>query len=124
MTTVVSSDPSAAVIERQTSVVVTRESGKTHVVQQPAPPAVVVTRGIPGPQGPQGPPGGGAGATYTHIQSVPAAVWTVAHNLGRYPSITVVDNLGGQLYPDVRYVDADIAQITHSVPLTGRAYCN
>lgn len=124
MTTVVFSEPSAAVIERQTSVVVTRESGKTHVVQQHAPPAVVVTRGIPGPQGPQGPPGGGAGATYTHIQSVAASVWTVAHNLGRYPSITVVDNLGGQLYPDVRYVDADIAQITHSVPLTGRAYCN
>ncbi|EZP56411.1 hypothetical protein [Delftia sp. RIT313] len=124
MTTVVSSESSAAVIERQTSVVVTREGGKTHVVQQPAPPAVVVTRGIPGPQGPQGPPGGGAGATYTHIQSAAAAVWTVAHNLGRYPSITVVDNLGGQLYPDVRYVDADIVQITHSVPLTGRAYCN
>lgn len=77
-----------------------------------------------GPPGPQGPPGGGAGATYTHTQSVAAAVWTVPHNLGRYPSITVVDNLGGQLYPDVRYIDTDIAQITHSVPLTGRAYCN
>lgn len=124
MTTVVSSASSAVVIERQTSVVVTRENGETVVVSQPAPPAVVVTRGIPGPPGPQGPPGGGAGATYTHIQSVAAAVWTVAHNLGRHPSITVVDNLGGQFYPDVRYVDADIAQITHSVPLTGRAYCN
>ncbi|KFJ12800.1 hypothetical protein DR66_4223 [Delftia acidovorans] len=77
-----------------------------------------------GPPGPQGPPGGGAGATYTHLQGIAASVWTVAHNLGRYPSITVVDNLGGQLYPDVRYMDADIAQITHSVPLTGRAYCN
>lgn len=77
-----------------------------------------------GPPGPQGPPGGGAGATYTHNQTSPAAVWTVAHNLSRYPSITVVDNLGGQLYPDVRYMDVDIVQITHSVPLTGRAYCN
>ena len=77
-----------------------------------------------GPPGIQGPPGGGAGATYTHTQSSPAPVWTIAHNLGRYPSITVVDNLGGQLYPDVRYLDADIAQITHSVPLTGRAFCN
>jgi hypothetical protein len=84
----------------------------------------IVELGQQGPPGPQGPPGGGAGATYTHIQSPAAAVWTVAHNLGRYPSITVVDNLGGQLYPDVRYADADIVQITHSVPLTGRAYCN
>ncbi|KZK31513.1 hypothetical protein A4F85_01895 [Delftia sp. GW456-R20] len=77
-----------------------------------------------GPPGIQGPPGGGAGATYTHTQSSLATVWTIAHNLGRYPSITVVDNLGGQLYPDVRYLDADIVQITHSVPLTGRAFCN
>ncbi|WP_212646591.1 hypothetical protein [Delftia sp. PE138] len=64
MTTVVSSEPSAAVIERQNSVVVTRESGKTHVVQQPAPPAVVVTRGIPGPEGKRGPVGP-AGDTIT-----------------------------------------------------------
>lgn len=36
---------------------VTREGGKTHVVQQSAPPAVVVTRGIPGPEGKRGPVG-------------------------------------------------------------------
>lgn len=106
------------------SVVITRQGGSTVVLQQQSPKTVVVTRGIPGPAGPQGPPGGGAGATYTHTQGNPAAVWTIAHNLGRHPSITVVDNLGGQLYPDVRYLDADIAQITHSVPLTGRAFCN
>lgn len=77
-----------------------------------------------GPPGPPGPPGGGAGATYTHTQSSAAAVWTVAHNLGRFPSITVVDMLGVQLFPDIRYTDADMAQITHSVPLIGRAHCN
>lgn len=93
----------------------------TLVIRQSSPKTVVVTRGIPGPPGP---PGGSTGATYTHTQSSPATVWTIAHNLGRYPSLTVVDNLGGQLYPDVRYLDADIAQITHSVPLTGRAFCN
>ncbi len=63
MTTVVSSEPSAAVIERQTSVVVTRAGGKTHVVREPAPPAVVVMRGIPGPQGRQGEPGPAGGAS-------------------------------------------------------------
>lgn len=75
-------------------------------------------------QGPPGPGGGGGGSTYTHIQSTPLATWTVAHNLNRFPSITVVDNLGNQIYPDVRYIDNDIIQVTHSVPLTGRAYCN
>ena len=71
--------------------------------------------------GPPGPPGGSG---YTHHQVTASAVWTVAHNLGRHPSITVVDHLGGQLFPDVRYLDADLAQITHSVPLIGSAYCN
>lgn len=71
-----------------------------------------------------GPPGVPGGTTYTHTQAVPAAVWTVAHNLGRYPSVSVVDHLGGLLTPDVRYLDADLVQITHSVPLIGKAYCN
>lgn len=118
MTMVVSTEPAVVVIERYTSVVVTLKDGATEVVQQPEPRAVVVMRGIPGP------PGSGGGSTYTHTQSVASANWTVAHNLGRHPSITVVDMLGDQLCPDVRYVDADIVQITHSVPLVGRVYCN
>lgn len=94
------------------------------VLREEVPVTHVVAVALQGPPGPPGPPGGGAGATYTHIQALPASVWTVAHNLGRYPSITVVDNLGGELFADVRYIDSAIAQITHSVPLTGRAYCN
>lgn len=71
--------------------------------------------------GPPGPPGG---ATYVHTQSSPAAVWTVAHNLGRHPSITVTDHLGNVLIADVQYLDASMVQITHSVPAIGCAYCN
>lgn len=43
--------PGAAVIERETSVVVVGPSGMTVVAQQPAQPTVVVTRGIPGRSG-------------------------------------------------------------------------
>ncbi|MBB1651700.1 capsid cement protein [Delftia sp. UME58] len=63
MTTVVSSDLSSVVIERQASVVVTREGGPTVVVQQPAPRQIVVARGIPGPQGRPGEPGPAGGAS-------------------------------------------------------------
>ncbi len=98
--------------------------GQQTVIREEVPVTQVVAVAMQGPPGPQGPPGGGAGATYTHVQSLPSSVWTVAHNLGRYPSITVVDNLGGELLADVRYLDDDLAQITHSVPLIGRAYCN
>lgn len=116
-------DPAPVVQRRDTSIVVTRKGGVV-VTRQIEARAVVVTRGIPGPPGPPGPPGGGAGATYTHTQSIPAAVWTVAHNLGRFPSVSVVDHLGGLLTPDVRYLDADLVQVIHSTPLIGKAYCN
>lgn len=77
-----------------------------------------------GPRGVQGVPGPAGGATYTHTQSIPAAVWTVAHNLSRRPSIAVTDHLGNLLVADVLYVDADIVQVTHGVPYIGYAYCN
>ena len=71
--------------------------------------------------GPPGPPGG---MTYTHTQAIAAAVWTVAHNLGRRPSVAVTDHLGNQIWPDVRWVDDNLVQVTHGTPLTGFAYCN
>lgn len=71
--------------------------------------------------------GGGVspgGASYTHAQAAPAAVWTVPHNLGRYPSITVTDHLGAVVVPDVLYVSSAIVQVTHGSAIAGFAYCN
>jgi len=51
-------------------------------------------------------------------------VWTVAHNLNRRPSITVVTNLDQRIEPDVTYVDANTVQITHAAAQIGKVYCN
>lgn len=75
-------------------------------------------------QGPPGPPGPGGGSTYTHTQAIPLAVWTAAHNLGRYPSVSVVDTLGRQVFGDVTWVDENIVQITHGSAIAGKAYFN
>lgn len=75
-----------------------------------------VVRGVPGPPG--------TVSAYTHTQAIALAVWTVAHNLGRWPSVTVTDHLGRRIEPDVVYLSADLVQITHGTPLTGFAYCN
>lgn len=75
-----------------------------------------------GPEGPQGP--AGSSATYTWVQSSPLAIWTIPHNTGRFPSVTVVNTDGITLTPDVRYIDDNIVRVTHSVPLTGKAYLN
>lgn len=71
-----------------------------------------------------GPPGSGAGSVYEHSQTAPAVVWTVPHNLGRTPSVTVTDHLGNAIYADVFYVSSNIVQITHGAPIKGFAYCN
>jgi hypothetical protein len=47
-------------------------------------------------QGPPGPPGtlqvGTGDAFFSLDQQVALATWTVAHNLGKYPSVTVIDS--------------------------------
>ena len=81
-------------------------------------------QGPPGPPGPQGPSGGVGGSIYEHHQPIASMVWTVAHNLGRRPSVSVTDNLGQIITGDVRYIDSNIIQIIHSVPTVGHAYFN
>lgn len=68
--------------------------------------------------------GGTGGATYQHTQTVPSTVWTVAHNLAKRPSVSVTDHLGNAVLPDIKYLDENIVQVTHGVPLTGFVYCN
>lgn len=72
-------------------------------------------------QGPPGPPGGG---TYMHAQNDPAAVWNVAHNMGRYPSVTVVDSNFEEIYPDVKYLDSNVIRVTHGAAITGLVFIN
>lgn len=62
--------------------------------------------------------------TYTWTQSLALAVWTIPHNLDKYPSVTVVDGLGVRIEPDVVYADSNIVTVTHSAALAGKAYLN
>lgn len=102
-------------------------SGLGSTVTVGKPPSVVGTalfEMMRGPPGLPGASGGAGGATYTHTQTIALAVWTVAHNLGRYPSVSVTDLLGRLIVPDVAYLDDNLVQITHGLPLAGFAYCN
>lgn len=67
---------------------------------------------------------GGSMTTYTWDQASALAVWTIPHNLGRFPSVTVVDGLGVKVEPDVTYTDANTVTVTHSAALAGKAYLN
>ena len=72
--------------------------------------------------GPRGPAGNAS--TFTWEQTVPLSVWTIPHNLNRYPAITVVDTQGNVVLADMQYVDANIVQVFTDAPFAGKAYLN
>ncbi len=75
-------------------------------------------------QGPPGPSGTAAG-TYTHTQTSSLSVWTVAHNLGFRPSVTVMTTGGvGVEGSEVLHVSNNVLTITFDVAFSGTARCN
>jgi hypothetical protein len=68
--------------------------------------------------------GGTGDLSYTFTQLTPATVWTIAHNLGKRPSVSVTDSGGTEVYGDVNYVDANNLTITFSAAFGGVAYLN
>lgn len=85
---IVKAEPTAVVIQRDRSVVVTRPGGPTVVVSQPMPPQVVVTRGVPGPRGLQGVPGPAGGAAFVRHADAPLSALRI-----------VWENAAGAVYP-------------------------
>jgi hypothetical protein len=69
--------------------------------------------------------GGGTGGgtqTYSYPFVTPEAVWTINHNLNRYPAVTTVDELGAKIHGDVVYVDSNTITITFADVFAGTAY--
>jgi hypothetical protein len=81
-------------------------------------------QGPPGPTGPQGPVGPPGGATFVFNQGIPAATWTITHNLARFPSVTVVDSTGTAVVGEVQYIDDNNVLLHFSAAFGGTAYLN
>jgi hypothetical protein len=76
-------------------------------------------------QGASGPPGPAGGVTtFTFTQSSPQSTWLIAHNLARFPSVTVIDSGGSEVEGDVDYVDSNHISVAFSAPFSGTAYLN
>jgi hypothetical protein len=61
---------------------------------------------------------------YVHPQGVASAVWTVTHNLNKFPSCTMVLSTGQQGYGDVTFIDENNLTITFAGAESGKAYIN
>lgn len=68
--------------------------------------------------------GGGGTANYVFTQSTPQSVWTVAHNLGQYPSAVSVFSADMQTQYDefsVRHTDVNNLLVSMDTPSAGVA---
>lgn len=61
---------------------------------------------------------------YAHVQNASASVWTITHELEKYPSVTVSDSAGNTVVGDVKYISVNQLTVTFSTPFSGSAFCN
>jgi len=80
-------------------------------------------QGATGPEGPQGPPGQGATTlSYSFEQQSDSASWSIIHNLGYRPAVTVQDYGKITIEGEINHIDASNLTITFSAPISGYAY--
>jgi hypothetical protein len=60
--------------------------------------------------------------TYTHNQASPSSSWTITHNLGRRPSVTIVDSAGNVQIGEVLYSSDNQITVTFAAAFGGYAY--
>lgn len=63
-------------------------------------------------------------ATYTHNQISASREWLVYHNLGKYPSVTVVDSAVSVVVGDIEYLSTEELIIRFTSEFSGRAFLN
>jgi hypothetical protein len=64
------------------------------------------------------------GGAYTQCFDSPLAVWTVTHNLSKFPSVTVVDTNNNLVVGNVNYINNNSIQITFSTAFKGCVFLN
>ena len=63
-------------------------------------------------------------ANFVFTQGLPSATWNITHNLGKFPSVSVVDTADQLMYGDTEYFNENSLTITFSAPFSGKAYLN
>jgi N-acetylneuraminic acid mutarotase len=61
---------------------------------------------------------------YVHTQTIAAAVWTIVHNLGKYPSVSIVDSANDEVIGEVNYTNVNQVVVTFSAAFSGKAFLN
>jgi len=62
--------------------------------------------------------------TYIFNQGVAATIWNVNHNLGKFPSVTVIDTANTVVNGEYEYIDSNNITLKFSAAFAGKAYLN
>ncbi len=75
-----------------------------------------------GTQGPAG-PAGDAGSQFVYTQASDSASWTVNHNLGHRPQVTLLTVGGSEFFADITHNSVNQLTVTLKTALAGSAIC-
>jgi hypothetical protein len=59
---------------------------------------------------------------YHHVQGVVASSWTIVHNLGFYPNVTVQDSTGTIVEGEITYTNPKQLTVSFQSAFSGNAY--
>lgn len=62
--------------------------------------------------------------SFEHTESPASALWTITHNLNKYPSVTVVDSANDEVEGNVNHISRNQLTITFSAAFSGKAFLN
>ena len=62
--------------------------------------------------------------SHTHVQVLPQPVWSITHNLGYRPSVTLEDEFGDPYRAGIDHIDDNSLNVIHVAPSQGTAYCS
>lgn len=62
--------------------------------------------------------------SFDFTQGIPSALWTIKHDLNKFPSVTVVNESKEVMIGNIKYIDKDNITITFSAAFSGYAYLN
>ena len=62
--------------------------------------------------------------SFTYVQGVASTTWNIEHNLGKFPSITVIDTANTVVTGEYTYDDINNVTLTFSAGFAGKAYLN
>lgn len=59
---------------------------------------------------------------YIHVQNTATSTWNIAHDLGGYPAVSIVDSASTVVIGEVSYISTSQIKVDFSAPFSGYAY--